>query len=159
MFLKASECDRQFAAEVPAFVAEISALYYHRFAIISTIWSVRHAATVRGNLWKLLCANIYTKVRRIRRNALACDTHPLGIEFKTHGALETNERQIRDQLSIFPEFQSVLETVKHPGGKDPIPFPSPADWRDQVIYFLMVDRFNNKSWQEELLHFWRGLCG
>ena len=24
-----------------------------------------------------------------------------------------------------------------------IPFPSPADWRDTWIYFLMVDRFNN----------------
>ena len=23
------------------------------------------------------------------------------------------------------------------------PYPSPEDWRDQVIYFLMVDRFNN----------------
>ena len=23
------------------------------------------------------------------------------------------------------------------------PFPSPADWRDQWIYFLMIDRFNN----------------
>ena len=22
-------------------------------------------------------------------------------------------------------------------------FPSPQDWRDQVIYFLLVDRFNN----------------
>jgi glycosidase len=43
------------------------------------------------------------------------------------------------------EFQNILETVKHPGSSDPIPFPSPADWRDQVIYFLMVDRFNNKS--------------
>ena len=48
--------------------------------------------------------------------------------------------------SLFsPEFQSILETAKHPGSKDPTPFPSPADWRDQVIYFLMVDRFNNKS--------------
>ena len=26
-----------------------------------------------------------------------------------------------------------------PGG----PYPSPADWRDQVIYFLLVDRFDN----------------
>ena len=25
------------------------------------------------------------------------------------------------------------------------PYPSPEDWRDQVIYFLMVDRFNNPS--------------
>lgn len=48
--------------------------------------------------------------------------------------------------SLFsPEFQNVLEAAKHPGSTNPVPFPSPADWRDQVIYFLMVDRFNNKS--------------
>ena len=28
-------------------------------------------------------------------------------------------------------------------GAVPAPFPSPADWRDQWIYFVMVDRFNN----------------
>lgn len=27
----------------------------------------------------------------------------------------------------------------------PRPFPSPAEWRDQWIYFLMVDRFNNPA--------------
>jgi glycosidase len=25
----------------------------------------------------------------------------------------------------------------------PVPFPSPVDWRDHWIYFLMIDRFNN----------------
>jgi len=48
--------------------------------------------------------------------------------------------------SLFsPEFQRILETAKRPGPADPSPFPSPADWRDQAIYFLMVDRFNNPS--------------
>ena len=25
----------------------------------------------------------------------------------------------------------------------PVPFPSPVDWRDCWIYFLLLDRFNN----------------
>ncbi len=29
------------------------------------------------------------------------------------------------------------------GNRIPYPFPSPADWRDHWIYFLLVDRFNN----------------
>ncbi|MCF6406407.1 hypothetical protein L3C95_26160 [Chitinophaga filiformis] len=31
------------------------------------------------------------------------------------------------------------------GSAIPYPFPSPADWRDHWIYFLLVDRFNNPS--------------
>jgi glycosidase len=27
----------------------------------------------------------------------------------------------------------------------PVPFPSPSDWRDSWIYFLMIDRFNNPA--------------
>lgn len=27
----------------------------------------------------------------------------------------------------------------------PRPFPSPADWRDTWIYFLLIDRFNNDA--------------
>jgi glycosidase len=42
------------------------------------------------------------------------------------------------------EFNSVLSQVKDTGGK-PKSFPSPIDWRDEWIYFLMVDRFNNSS--------------
>jgi glycosidase len=52
-----------------------------------------------------------------------------------------------------PEFQGILgqassrriEKVKL--GRRivpvPVPFPSPEDWRDHPIYFLMIDRFNN----------------
>src|ERR1700690_3224347 len=40
-------------------------------------------------------------------------------------------------LLFSPEFQSVFNLVNA--------FPSPLDWRDQWIYFLMVDRFNNPA--------------
>jgi glycosidase len=47
--------------------------------------------------------------------------------------------------SLFsPEFLTVLNQVKDTGGA-PKAFPSPIDWRDQWIYFLMVDRFNNST--------------
>ena len=43
--------------------------------------------------------------------------------------------------SIFDhEVQAVLDQSQTAGGAL---FPSPEDWRDQCIYFLMVDRFNN----------------
>lgn len=47
--------------------------------------------------------------------------------------------------SLFsPEFQSVFSQVRDTGGT-PKAFPSPIDWRDEWIYFLMVDRFNNSA--------------
>lgn len=36
-------------------------------------------------------------------------------------------------------------TTTSSGKKIPYPFPSPQDWRDNWIYFLLVDRFNNPS--------------
>jgi len=48
--------------------------------------------------------------------------------------------------SLFaPEVQAVLDNAESAVGRANGPFPSPADWRDQVIYFLMVDRFNNPA--------------
>lgn len=38
---------------------------------------------------------------------------------------------------------SITETST--GRKIPYPFPSPADWRDHWIYFLLVDRFDNPA--------------
>jgi len=45
------------------------------------------------------------------------------------------------------DFQAVLDaaTIPAPPGAIQPAFPSPADWRDQWIYFLMVDRFNNAN--------------
>ena len=42
------------------------------------------------------------------------------------------------------DFQAVLNQVRDDGSGDPSLTPSPADWRDQWIYFLMLDRFNNR---------------
>jgi glycosidase len=48
--------------------------------------------------------------------------------------------------SIFDtEFQNVLKSAKKSAHLADGPFPSPTDWRDKWIYFLMVDRFNNKD--------------
>jgi glycosidase len=51
------------------------------------------------------------------------------------------------------EIQAVFDQARNPSTKRikvgrktvaiPTPFPSPEDWRDKWIYFLLVDRFNN----------------
>jgi glycosidase len=47
--------------------------------------------------------------------------------------------------SVFADdFQSVLDQARDLGSGAPALTPSPEDWRDQWIYFLMVDRFNNR---------------
>ena len=43
------------------------------------------------------------------------------------------------------EVQAVLDNAEQAAGQVSGPYPSPADWRDQVIYFLMVDRFDNPA--------------
>jgi glycosidase len=48
--------------------------------------------------------------------------------------------------SLFsPEVQGVLSTAKSNAGTAQGPFPSPVDWRDQIIYFVILDRFNNPT--------------
>jgi glycosidase len=48
--------------------------------------------------------------------------------------------------SIFsPAVQSIFNAAVSTAGQPTGPYPSPADWRDQIMYFLMVDRFNNPS--------------
>jgi glycosidase len=44
-----------------------------------------------------------------------------------------------------PEVDAVIADAQRTRGTPQGPFPSPQDWRDHWIYFLMVDRFNNPS--------------
>ena len=44
-----------------------------------------------------------------------------------------------------PEVQTVLDQAESKAGNAGGPFASPADWRDQLIYFIIVDRFNNPN--------------
>ena len=66
--------------------------------------------------------------------------------------------------SVFgPDVQTVFDQARSPGHRRvslagvavdvPTPFPSPEDWRDQWIYFLLVDRFDNPSADPRALPF------
>jgi hypothetical protein len=43
------------------------------------------------------------------------------------------------------DFQAVLNQAVNPPTPAAAPFPSPEDWRDRWIYFLMLDRFNSPN--------------
>jgi hypothetical protein len=43
-----------------------------------------------------------------------------------------------------PDFLSIFNRYRDTGGPTGA-FPPPQDWRDQWIYFSMVDRFNNSA--------------
>lgn len=54
-------------------------------------------------------------------------------------------RSLKDPViqDVFNAQPATTQTAS--GTEIPYPFPSPADWRDHWIYFLLVDRFNNPN--------------
>src|SRR5512135_1921682 len=59
---------------------------------------------------------------------------------------------------LVPDVQMVLQQARQARGRPDGPFPSPDDWRDQWIYFLLVDRFNNPQ-QPPRTQPWDGSIG
>ena len=52
------------------------------------------------------------------------------------------EQQVQDAIDAAKSTRTKMVEVDGQPVAVPRPFPSPIDWRDQWIYFLMVDRFN-----------------
>jgi len=80
----------------------------------------------------------------IERNSCGCEReieltgeqHMMQSAWNTHvqDILESAKQRIARRMRLDNQ-RNVVEV--------PPPFPSPEDWRDQWIYFLMLDRFNN----------------
>jgi len=51
-------------------------------------------------------------------------------------AIAAAQRNARDGLTRSVPVDGAQRSIR-------VPFPSPADWRQVPIYFLMLDRFNN----------------
>src|SRR5450755_4197744 len=56
-----------------------------------------------------------------------------------------SRRWLVPSTQFSPDFQVVLDQAVTPPNPAAAPFPSPEDWRDRWIYFLMLDRFNNPT--------------
>jgi len=56
-----------------------------------------------------------------------------------------NESQNMPTSLFSTETQAIFDQAVKTAGQQTGPFPSPADWRDQSIYFIIVDRFNNPT--------------
>lgn len=55
------------------------------------------------------------------------------------------DREVQAAIDRARARASTVVTVDGRRVQVPRPFPSPADWRDRPIYFLMVDRFDNPA--------------
>jgi glycosidase len=70
--------------------------------------------------------------------------------------------EVKNALDKAREIKTKLLFVDNQQKEVPSPFPSPQDWRDQWIYFIMVDRFNNpeepprRQWNKDVGEFQGG---
>ena len=53
------------------------------------------------------------------------------------------DSDVRQALARASSSREIDVTIGTTTLRIPTPFPSPPDWRDRWIYFLMLDRFNN----------------